>query len=162
MAQDKNFVTKEGLEKLKEEYNYLVHVENPKVIQELAEARAQGDLSENADYDAARDNQARVHARINELEAMIKNAVIIGEDRSDAGKVVGLGSRVTILDLTDNYEETLTIVGSVEANPFEGQLSNMTPLAVALMNGKVGDVVTVTGVEVPYDVKIVALEKSEA
>ena len=107
MAQEKNFVTKEGLERLKEEYNHLVHVEDPKVIQELAEARAQGDLSENADYDAAREKQAQIHARIAELEIMIKNAVIIGEDRSDAGTVAGIGSKVTILDLADNVEETL-------------------------------------------------------
>lgn len=161
MVQEKNFVTREGLNRLKEEYDYLVHVEEPKVIQEIAEARAQGDLSENADYDAAREKQAQLHARIKELEASIKNAVIIGEDRSDAGTVAGIGSRITILDLADNVEETLVIVGSVEADPFEGKLSNMSPLGLALNNAKVGDVVTVSGVEQPYQVKVLALEKSE-
>lgn len=158
---DKNLVTKEGLEKLKEEYNHLVHVETPKVIQELAEARAQGDLSENADYDAARDKQAQLHARITELEAMIKSAVIIGEDRSDADVVAGIGSKITILDMADNVEETLVIVGSVEADPFEGKLSNLSPLGIALNNTRVGDIVTVNGVETPYQVKVLKLEKSK-
>lgn len=158
MAQEKFLVTQAGLDELKREQEELIHVVRKEVIRELQEARAQGDLSENADYDAARDHQARVEARIRDLEAMIANAEIIEEDKgSSSSKVVTLGSTVTILDLSINEEETYTIVGSIEADPLNGKLSNITPLAVALMDKKVGDQITVEGAEVPYDVKITAL-----
>lgn len=158
MAQEKFLVTQAGLDELKREQEELIHVVRKEVIRELQEARAQGDLSENADYDAARDHQARVEARIRDLEAMIANAEIIEEDKgASSSKTVTLGSTVTILDLADNEEETYTIVGSIEADPLNGKLSNITPLAVALMDNKVGDVITVSGAEVPYDVKITAL-----
>ena len=124
MADEKFFVTKEGLDELLKEQDNLLHVVRDEVIRELQEARAQGDLSENADYDAARDRQARVEARIRELEAMIANAEIIEEDKSKStAKSVGLGSTVTILDLSTNEEETYSIVGSIEADPLNGKLS---------------------------------------
>src|SRR5699024_6542098 len=113
MAQEnehKFYVTKEGLDELLKEQDNLIHVVRQQVIVELQEARAQGDLSENADYDAARDHQARVEARILELENMIANAVIIEEDKEAvSSKSVTLGSTVKILDLSDNTEETYTI-----------------------------------------------------
>ena len=158
MALEKNFVTREGLEKLKAELEHLIQVEEPQVIEELAEARAQGDLSENADYDAAREKQAQLHARKQDLEAMIKNAVLL-EENADSN-VIGIGSKVTFIDLSENEEETVVIVGSVEANPFEGKLSNVSPLGAALNNHKVGAVVTVNGVEDPYQVKVLALSKT--
>ena len=158
MAQDKFLVTQAGLDELKREQDELIHVVRKEVIRELQEARAQGDLSENADYDAARDHQARVEARIRDLEAMIANAEIIEEDKSvSSSKSVSLGSTVTILDLSTKEEETYTIVGSIEADPLNGKLSNITPLAVSLMDGKVGDTIHVSEVEEPYDVKIVSL-----
>lgn len=158
MAQEKFLVTQAGLDELKREQDELIHVVRKEVIRELQEARAQGDLSENADYDAARDHQARVEARIRDLEAMIANAEIIEEDKGfSSSKTVTLGSTVTILDLSSDEEETYTIVGSIEADPLNGKLSNITPLAVALMDHKVGDKITVSGAEVPYDVKITAL-----
>ncbi len=158
MAQDKFLVTQAGLDELKREQDELIHVVRKEVIRELQEARAQGDLSENADYDAARDHQARVEARIRDLEAMIANAQIIEEDKSiSSSKSVSLGSTVTILDLSTKEEETYTIVGSIEADPLNGKLSNITPLATALMDGKVGDTIHVSGAEMPYDVKIIAL-----
>lgn len=159
MAQDKFLVTQAGLDELKREQDELIHVVRKEVIRELQEARAQGDLSENADYDAARDHQARVEARIRDLEAMISNAEIIEEDKNaSSSKTVTLGSTVTILDLSINEEETYTIVGSIEADPLNGKLSNITPLAVALMDNKVGDTITVDTAEIPYDVKIIALK----
>ena len=116
-------------------------------------------MSENADYDAARDHQARVEARIRELESMIAKAEIISEDKSSvANKTVTLGSTVTILDMDTNEEETYTIVGSIESDPLNGKLSNITPLASALMDNKAGDIVTIENVEEPYDVKIIALK----
>ncbi|MDF9825326.1 transcription elongation factor GreA [Breznakia sp. PF5-3] len=155
--QEKVLVTQAGYEELKEELRKLVHEERNIVIQELQEARAQGDLSENADYDAARDHQARVEARIAELENMLSNIEII-EDKKTTKKTVSLGSTVEILDLDSNEKEVYTIVGSVEADPFNGKLSNVTPLAVALLDTKVGSTVTVTNVDKPYKVKVLGLK----
>lgn len=162
MAQEngqKFYVTKEGLDELRKEQDNLIHVVRQEVISELQEARAQGDLSENADYDAARDRQAHVEARIRELENMIANAVIIeGDKEAVSSKSVTLGSTVTLLDLSDDTKETYTIVGSIEADPINGRLSNITPLAMALMDHKVNDVVHIANVEEPYDVKILELK----
>ncbi|MGX8851758.1 transcription elongation factor GreA [Amedibacillus sp. YH-ame10] len=159
MAQEEKFlVTKEGLDELLKEQDRLIHVVRDEVIRELQEARAQGDLSENADYDAARDHQAQVEARIRDLEAMISKAEIIEEDKKSANrKTVSLGSTVKILDMDTNEEETYTIVGSIESDPLNGRLSNITPLANALMDHKAGDVVEVM-TEDPYNVKIVSLK----
>ena len=154
MADEKFLVTKEGLDELLKEQDNLIHVVRDEVIRELQEARAQGDLSENADYDAARDRQARVEARIRDLEAMIANAEIISEDK----KTVSLGSTVTILDMSTNEEETYNIVGSIEADPLNGKLSNITPLATSLMDHKIGDVVEIETAEEPYQVKVIDLK----
>ena len=162
MANEKFYVTQEGYNVLVNEHENLVHKVRQEVIVELQEARAQGDLSENADYDAAREHQAQVEGRIRELEAMIKNAEIISEaDNAEDKKkksVVKLGSTVRILDLSDNEEVTFNIVGTIEADPFNGKLSNTTPLAEVIMDHKVGDVCTVKRVEEPYDVKILEIK----
>ena len=159
MADEKFLVTKEGLDELLKEQDNLIHVVRYEVIRELQEARAQGDLSENADYDAARDRQARVEARIRDLEAMIANAEIISEDKKAATKkTVSLGSTVTILDMSTNEEETYNIVGSIEADPLNGKLSNITPLATSLMDHKIGDVVEIETAEEPYQVKVIDLK----
>ena len=159
MADEKFLVTKEGLDELLKEQDNLIHVVRDEVIRELQEARAQGDLSENADYDAARDRQARVEARIRDLEAMIANAEIISEDKKAATKkTVSLGSTVTILDMSTNEEETYNIVGSIEADPLNGKLSNITPLATSLMDHKIGDDVDIETAEEPYQVKVIDLK----
>ncbi|MBE6103599.1 MAG: transcription elongation factor GreA [Erysipelotrichaceae bacterium] len=156
MEDNKVVVTKEGLAELQKEYEYLVHVERDQVIEELRAARAQGDLSENADYDAARDHQARVEARIRQLDDMLKNIVLI-DGRKGRSKTVRLGSTVT-LEFQDTMErETYTIVGTVESDPINGKLSNETPLAVAIMDHKVNDVVPVL-VTPAYNVKIVEVK----
>ncbi|MGL5540775.1 MAG: transcription elongation factor GreA [Erysipelotrichaceae bacterium] len=157
MADNKVYVTQEGLNELIREHENLIHVVRKQVIEELQEARAQGDLSENADYDAARDHQARVEARITELESMLANIEIIDE-KSAMGGTVKLGSKVRILDLSENLEETFTIVGSVEADPLNGKLSNITPLAMAIMDCKAGDVVKVMGIDDPYEVKVIDVQ----
>ena len=151
---DKYYVTEEGLQDLKNELDELIHVTRDEVIEELKSARAQGDLSENADYDAARDHQAQVESRIKELEHMIRNAVVINESKST--KYVRLGSTVEIEELDTKKKITYTIVGSVEADPLSGKLSNVTPLAEAIMDQRVGTVVTVNAT-IPYDVKIVKI-----
>ncbi|MBQ0036959.1 MAG: transcription elongation factor GreA [Firmicutes bacterium] len=148
---EKFYVTEEGLNELKQELENLIHVERQEVIEELKAARAQGDLSENADYDAARDHQAKVEARIKELDYQIKNAEIINKGKSS--KTVKIGSTVVLLEMDTNNEVTYKIVGSVEADPINGLLSNVTPLAEAIIDRKVGDVCEVE-VDNPYEVKI--------
>lgn len=155
MLDEKFYVTEEGLKELKEEYENLVHVVRNEVIEDLKAARAQGDLSENADYDAARDKQAQVEARIKELEHMIRNAEVISENRGTS--YVRLGSTVTVEPLDTHEKITFTIVGTVEADPLNGKVSNATPLAEAILEKKVGTVVTVE-VDEPYDVKIVEIK----
>lgn len=136
MAQEKVRVTQEGFNELRKEQDHLIHVVRKEVIEDLQAARAQGDLSENADYDAARDRQARVEARIRELENIFNNIEII--DVQGGSRVVKLGAQVTIKS-RNGVEETYTIVSSVEADPMNGKLSNVTPLAVALMDRMVND-----------------------
>ena len=155
MLDEKFYVTEEGLKELKEEYENLVHVVRNEVIEDLKAARAQGDLSENADYDAARDKQAQVEARIKELEHMIRNAEVISENRGTS--YVRLGSTVTFEPMDTHEKITFTIVGTVEADPLNGKVSNATPLAEAILEKKVGTVVTVE-VDEPYDVKIVEIK----
>lgn len=160
MANDENYVTQAGYDALVAEQDHLVHTVRAQVIVELQEARAQGDLSENADYDAAREHQAQVEARIRELEILIKNAVIIEEKDSGQNQnaIVVLGSKVTLKDLSENVEKTFTIVGSIEADPLNGKLSNNTPLAEAMMDKKVGDTVLVNRVDEPYEVEIIDIQ----
>jgi len=153
---EKIYVTKEGLNELIKERDNLIHVVRPEVKAELVAARAQGDLSENADYDAARDRQAKVESRIAELQEMLKNYEIIDEKKGKS-KTIRIGSTVTILDMEDETEETYAIVGSVEADPLNGKLSNETPLAQAILDHKEGDTVRVA-VDEPYKVKILAVK----
>ena len=158
MDKDKVLLTKSGVEKLEEERDNLINVERPRVIEELQLARSQGDLSENADYDAARDKQAQIEQRIKEIEYMLQNAEIISKEQMDLN-VVKPGTTVTILDLSlDNpEEEKYTIVGSFETDPVNGKISNESPLAKALIGHGVNEIVTV-GVAEAYDVKIVDIE----
>ena len=153
--EDKFYVTEEGLDELKKQLDELIHVTRNEVIEELKAARAQGDLSENADYDDARDHQAKVEAKIKELEYQIKNAEIIKDKKS--GKTVRIGSTIEIQELDTKNKLTYKIVGSVEADPLNGLLSNVTPLAEAILDKKAGDVVTVE-VDKPYDVKILNIK----
>ena len=154
MVEEKYYITEEGLKDLKTELDELIRVVRPEVIDELKQARSQGDLSENADYDAARDRQAQVEARIKQLEMMIDNAEII-KDNSNS-KYVRVGSTVELEMLDTKSIETYTIVGTIEADPLGGKLSNVTPLAEAVMDQKVGATVTVA-VDEPYKVKILSI-----
>ena len=148
-------LTNEGKEQYEKEYRRLLDVERPEVIEQLQAARAMGDLSENADYDAARDRQAQVEARIKELEHMIRNAEVIEGKKSS--KFVRLGSTVELQEMDTGNILTYTIVGSVESDPLNGKLSNVTPLAEAILDQKVGSIVTVE-VDAPYDVKILSVK----
>ncbi|MEA4821725.1 MAG: transcription elongation factor GreA [Erysipelotrichales bacterium] len=156
MELEKVLITKEGLDKLNQELKNLKEVQRAEVIEELRDARAQGDLSENADYDAARNRQAQVESRIREIENMIANAELIENQNDSKKKIVRLGSTITILDKSDDIEYTYTIVGSVEADPLQGKVSNEAPLSQALMNHVKGDKVTVR-VKDPYEVVILKI-----
>ncbi|RHM62633.1 MULTISPECIES: transcription elongation factor GreA [Coprobacillaceae] len=158
MEQDKVLLTKSGVEKLQQERDNLINVERPKVIEELQLARSQGDLSENADYDSARDKQAQLEQRIKEIEYMLQNAEIISEEQMDLN-IVKPGTTVTLLDLSekDAEPETYTIVGSFETDPVNGKISNESPLAKAVIGHGINEIVTV-GVANAYDVKIIDIE----
>lgn len=157
MANDKIELTKEGEAKLRAEYRHLVDEVRPEVLEELEAARAQGDLSENADYDAARNKQGEVESRIKELENIFANLVII-EEKPKNSKTVSLGSKVEIKDLSDGEIATYNIVGTVEANPVKGFISNISPLGKALVGRKVGDI-CVVHVQREYKVQILKIER---
>ena len=154
---EKTKLTKAGLKKLQDELNTLVQDTREQVKHQLAEARAQGDLSENADYDAARARQAEVEGRIKEIEDILGNYELIDESSKNASKV-GLGSTVTVKYLDLNQEKTFMIVGSVETDPLHGKISNASPLGAALMNKTLGDVLDVKGPTKSYKVEIVKIE----
>ena len=151
------YLTKEGLEELKNELDDLINVKRPANIQAIKEARALGDLSENADYDSARDEQAQLEGRIKKIEQMLENYVIIEEVSKDK---VGLGSTVVIkyMDEDDDEEDEYKIVGSQEADPFASKISNESPIAKALLNRKVGDIVTVESPNGSYQVQITEIK----
>lgn len=149
------YLTKEGLIDLQEELRELKEVKRPEVIEALKEARSLGDLSENAEYDAARAAQGEVEGRITELEVMIENAIIIEKADTD---IVSIGSQVTVEYVEDEEEEEYTIVGSTEAAPLENKISNLSPLAKAILGKKVGDTVKVESPDGGYDLKIIEIK----
>jgi transcription elongation factor GreA len=149
------FLTKEGLAELQAELDDLKLNVRPEVIGQIKEARAQGDLSENAEYHAARDRQGQVEARIKELEYLIDNATIIEDKKSN---VVQVGSTVEIKYIADNETETYYIVGSTEADPFENKISNESPIAKGIMGKKKGSIVTIESPNGNYDIEIVSLK----
>ncbi|RSD24115.1 transcription elongation factor GreA [Mesobacillus subterraneus] len=143
MATEKVFpMTAAGKEKLEQELEMLKTVKRKEVVERIKIARSFGDLSENSEYDSAKEEQAFVEGRITTLENMIRNAKIIKEDELSTD-AVSLGRTVTFVELPDGDEESYTIVGSAEADPFEGKISNDSPIAKSLMAKKVGDEVTV-------------------
>ena len=150
MKNDKFIMTAEGYLEAETELNELKNVRRLEIIEAIKEARAQGDLSENADYDAARNEQAIVEAKIQELEYKLEHAEII--DNTDKN-IVNLGSIVTI-SYDDGETEEYKLVGSMEADPFENKISNESPLGIALLKHKIGDVVEVASPNGGYNIKI--------
>ena len=144
MADTKRLVvTREGLQKMKEELEYKETTEKMRIAEQLKVAISYGDLSENAEYDAAKNDQASLEQRINELKAMIENAVVVDESKINTD-AVNFGTRVTIIDLDDEdaEEEVYTIVGTSESDPANGKLSNESPVGAALIGARVGEVVS--------------------
>ena len=146
------YLTSEGFLKMEEELDELKRVKRPEIVLAIKEARALGDLSENAEYSAARDNQAKLEARIKELEYNLEHASII-ENNKD-GKVC-VGSVVTIKYDDDDEEEEYTIVGTSEADPFENKISNESPIAKAILGKKEKDVVTVESPNGSFNIEII-------
>ena len=142
VKEKKNILTYEGLMKYESELEHLKVVKRQEVAQKIKEAREQGDLSENAEYDAAKDEQRDIEARIEELEKILKNPEVVDEDEVDLDKI-NIGCMVKILDVEFNEELEYKIVGSTEANSLKGKISNESPVGKALMGCKVGDTVEV-------------------
>lgn len=140
MAEKKNILTYSGLKALEDELQDLKVVKRKEVAQKIKEAREQGDLSENAEYDAAKDEQRDIEARIEEIEKILKNAEVVDEDEVDL-KAINVGCRVKLADKANKREMEIKIVGSTEANSLKGMISNESPLGSALMGKKVGDVI---------------------
>ncbi len=141
MAEEQVYLTPEGFKKLQEELDYLRNVRRPQVAQHIHDAKADGDISENAGYDEAKNEQAFVEGRIKTIEAMLRKAIIIEE--SGSTHEVQLGSSVTIKEVDGGELETYQIVGSAEVDPANGKISNVSPLGKALLGRRVGDKITV-------------------
>ena len=151
MAIEEILLTAEGYAELEAELNDLRVNKRAENVQAIKEARSHGDLSENSEYDAARDEQAKIEARIQELEYKLEHATII--DNKDKS-TVNVGCEVTVIYVDDDEEDTYYIVGSLESDPFENKISNESPIGAALMGKKKGDVVSVDGPHGSYEVKI--------
>ncbi|KYG58037.1 transcription elongation factor GreA [Planococcus maritimus] len=157
MANDKQFpMTAAGKQKLEDELDYLKTVKRKEVVERIKVARSFGDLSENSEYDSAKEDQAFVEGRISTLESMIRNAVIINEEEA-GNDVVRLGKTVTFMEIPDGEEEAYTIVGSAEADPLEGRISNDSPIAKSMLGRTVGDSVKVLTPGGEMEVKIVSI-----
>lgn len=158
MATEKVFpMTQAGKEKLEQEIEYLKTVKRKEVVERIKIARSFGDLSENSEYDSAKEEQAFVEGRITTLENMIRNAKII-EEAEVASDNLTLGRSVTFIELPDGEEETYTIVGSAEADPFEGKISNDSPIAKSLLGRKVGEEVSIQTPGGEMSVRIVSIK----
>jgi transcription elongation factor GreA len=148
------YMTAEGLQKIKEELVYLTTVRRREVAQMIAEAKAEGDISENAGYDEAKTAQGFLEGKIRDLEAVILNAIVI--DESEAPRhAVAIGRTINVREVGSDQEEVYTIVGSKEADPANGRISNESPMGKALLGKAVGDVVKVTtpgGGEIEFEI----------
>ena len=155
----KNLLTYEGLQKLENELQDLKVVRLKEVAQKIKEAREQGDLSENAEYDAAKDEQRDIEARIDEIEKILKNAEVVIEEEVDLDKI-NVDCRVKILDMEFDEELEYKLVGSTEANSLKGKISNESPVGRALIGAKVGDTVTVETQAGDLKYKVLEIQRS--
>ncbi len=161
MEEKKNILTYSGLQKLEEELQELKVNKRREIAEKIKVAREQGDLAENAEYDAAKDEQRDVEARIDEIENILKNAEVIVEDDVDS-KRINIGCRVKVLDMEYKEEVEFAIVGSTEANSLKGMISNESPVGRALLGAKVKDVVTVEMPAGETHYKVLSIKKNTA
>ena len=159
MSDKKNILTYEGLKKLEDELQDLKVVKRKEVAQKIKEAREQGDLSENAEYDAAKDEQRDIEARIEEIEKILKNAEVVVEEEVDLDKI-NIGCQVRILDMEYDEELEYKIVGSTEANSLKGKISNESPVGRALIGCSVGDVIDVETEMGTLQYKVLGIQRS--
>lgn len=159
MSEKKNFLTYDGLRKYEDELHELKVNRMQEIAQKIKEAREQGDLSENAEYDAAKDEQRDVQARIDELERILRNAEVVVEDEVDFNKI-NIGCVVTLLDLEFGEEVEYRIVGSKESNSLRGMISNESPVGSALLGHSVGDSVDVETPAGTCTYKILGIKKN--
>lgn len=160
MEEKKNILTYTGLKKYEDELHDLKVNRRQEVAQKIKEAREQGDLSENAEYDAAKDEQRDIEARIEELEKILKNVEVVVEEDVNPNKV-SVGCKIKLHDVEEDEDLTYWIVGSSEANSLEGKISNESPVGRALMGHKVGDVVNVDTPAGSFPYKILDIEKND-
>lgn len=160
MAEKKNLLTDKGLKKLEEELQELRVVKRKEVAQKIKEAREQGDLSENAEYDAAKDEQKDIEARIEELEAILKNVEVVYSDEVDKEKV-NVGCIVTVKDVSNGNVQTFKLVGSTETDVLNNKISNESPVGAALMGAKAGDTVTVEAPNGSFQFEILEINLDE-
>ena len=154
----KKILTKEGYKELQDELNYLKDVKHPELSALIKEAREQGDLSENAEYDAARDEQAKTQARIEEIEELLNNAEVHDDENAD-GDAVSIGCKVKIRDMEFKEDETYTIVGSSEVNSLKNKISNESPIGKAIVGAKVGQTIKVETPSGELKYKILEIER---
>ena len=159
MGEKKNILTYEGLRKYEDELHQLKVFKRKEVAAKIKEAREQGDLSENAEYDAAKDEQRDIEARIEELEKILKNAEVVVEDEVDL-ETINIGCRVIILDMDYNEELDYKIVGSTEANSLKGKISNESPVGKALIGKKVGEIAEVETQAGTMKYKVLEIQRS--
>ena len=159
MEEKKNLLTYAGLKKLEEELHDLKVVKRKEVAEKIKEAREQGDLSENAEYDAAKDEQRDIEARIEEIEKILKNAEVVVEDEVDLDKI-SVGCKVKVHDFEFEEDIELKIVGSTEANSLEGKISNESPVGQALIGKSVGDVVEVETQAGVMEYKVLEIQRN--
>ena len=153
----KNILTYAGLQELEAELEDLKLNKRKEVAQKIKEAREQGDLSENAEYDAAKDEQRDIEARIEEIEKILKNVEVVGEDDVDDTRI-SVGSHIVIHDLEYDEELEFSIVGSTQTNSLKGKISNESPLGMALIGHEIGDVVEVEMGEVVSKYKVIDIK----
>lgn len=159
MVEKKNILTYEGLKQLEEELHDLKVNRRKEVAQKIKEAREQGDLSENAEYDAAKDEQRDIEARIEEIDKILKNAEVVVEDEVDVN-VINIGCKIRIFDMEYKEELVYKLVGSTEANSLKGKISNESPLGMALLGKRVGDIVDVETHTGTIQYEILEIQKS--
>ncbi|MCD8241672.1 MAG: transcription elongation factor GreA [Lachnospiraceae bacterium] len=159
MAEKKNILTYEGLKKLEEELQDLKVVQRREIAQKIKEAREQGDLSENAEYDAAKDEQRDIEARIEQIEQILKNAEVVLDEEIDFDKI-SIGCVVRVLDLEYGEEEEYKLVGSSEASSLQNKISNESPIGRALIGAEVGDVVDVEAPAGVLQYKVLSIHRA--
>ena len=159
MEEKKNVLTYAGLKRYEDELHNLKVVRRKEVAEKIKEAREQGDLSENAEYDAAKDEQRDIEARIEELEKILKNAEVVDEDEVDLEKI-NVGCKVLVRDMAEKEDCEYKIVGSTEADSLKGKISNESPVGKALIGAKVGDTVKVETAAGVFKYKVLEIQRS--